>query len=436
MKIVLVSHHFPPKYNAGTELITARVARWLHAHGYEVEVVCVENIDQGSPDQAEAIKDCYQNITVWRLTLDLFKSPDRFTHNYDNPIIGQWLSNYLKEARPDLVHIQSGYIMSTSVVEAAHKQGIPVVLSANDFWYICPKITLLRGDGSLCEEIPTDPAGCAWCMIQDGRRYRLPDQLSGGLLGKTIIKFGMKEQRQGMTARRARTAQALEWADVVIAPSQHLANRFAPYVAPEKLHVSRSGLELAPFQSQTRPPSDGVLRIGYTGQIAPHKGVHLLIEAFRKLKHIGNRPVELHIYGGLEAFAGYVKELKELAGNDPRIHFKGRFENSKVAEVLAGLDCLVVPSLWHEIGPLTIMEAQAVGTPVLATALGNMAYIVKDEVDGLLFQPTATDLTRQLQRVLDDPALLPRLQAGITTPRSIDQEMEQITQLYHSVVKV
>lgn len=49
MKILLAVHHFPPRYSAGAELYTYRLARWLLTHGHEAEVVCVETLDEGLP---------------------------------------------------------------------------------------------------------------------------------------------------------------------------------------------------------------------------------------------------------------------------------------------------------------------------------------------------------------------------------------------------
>ena len=284
MDIVLPVHHFPPRYTAGAELITTRYAHWLLAHGHRVEVVCIERIDQGDGRQISAERDEYQGIPVWRLAFNLAAAPDRFRWTYDNPLIGRWFIDYLERTQPTLVHVQGGYLITTSVLEAAHTLGIPTVLSAHDYWYLCPRITLLRSDGTICDEIPQDPAGCSWCMLMESRRYRLPNQVTRGLAGKIALAAGMSEQRQAMAARRARLAEALGWADAVVAPSRFLASRFAPLVQRERLHVSRYGLDLGPFLAQPRRTPDGTLRFGFTGQIAPHKGVHTLIDAFRRLE--------------------------------------------------------------------------------------------------------------------------------------------------------
>jgi glycosyltransferase involved in cell wall biosynthesis len=433
VKIVLPVHHFPPRYSAGAELYTFRLARWLLANDFDAEVICIEAIDQGNPGDLAATQDRYQGVPVWRLAFNLIDAPERLRWNYDNPLLGTWFAEYLQRSQPDIVHFQAGYLIGTAPLEAALAAGMPTVLTLHDYWYLCPRITLLRGDGSLCTSIPDQPSGCAWCLLQDRRSYRAIDRASRGLAGKIAQAFALREQGAVVAERRASLLPLLAQPNAVIAPSRFLAERFAPFVAPERLHISRYGLDLAPFQGG-RTSAATPLRIGFIGQIAPHKGVHLLIKAFRAIQPQG-MPIELHIYGGLEALPSYVARLRQLAGKDERIHFHGRFDNSRAAEILGALAVAVVPSVWYENSPLAIMEAQAAGTPVITAALGGMAELVRHEVDGLHFAPAdSTDLARQLQRLIDEPELLPKLRSGITMPRSIDEEMRQLLEIYQKTI--
>ncbi len=410
------------------------------AAGFGVEVVCVEAIDQGEPGELRATADRYEGVSVWRLAFNLGSEENSARVHYDNPLPGEWFADYLQRARPDLVHFQAGYLIGVASMEATAAAGIPMALTLHDYWYLCPRITLQRGDGSLCETIPDDPAGCAWCMLLEKRRFRLADRMTGGLAGQAAQSFALGDRRQWVAARRERLAAALALPGAVIAPSRFLAERFAPFVRPERLHVLRYGLDLAPFHGGHRSPATGATKIGFIGQITSIKGVHLLIEAF-KLLRAESRPIELHIYGGLDAkqayARNYINRLHQLAGNDTRIHFEGRFENARVAEILSGLDVTVVPSTWYENSPLAILESRAAGTPVVTAALGGMAELVHDGVDGLHFRPgDASDLARQLQRLHDEPDLLPRLRASVArnAPRSLEDEMQQLMEIYQGLL--
>lgn len=434
MKIVLPVHHYPPTYNAGAELYTARLARRLHQLGHDVEVVCIEAIDRGDGHELFAEHENDNGVGVWRLSLNLFEAPERTRWDYDNPLLRRWFDDYFARRAPELVHLQAGYLIGVAPLEAAVHAGIPTVLTLHDYWYLCPRITLLRGDGTLCEKVPDDPAGCAWCSRTSNRGVRALDRASGGLLGSAVQATTLRLEGQEMARRRLTLAAALAKPDLVIAPSRFLASRFAPHIAPDRLLVARYGLDLAPFRELPPRTADETLRIGFIGQVAPHKGVHLLVEAFRKLETRG-RSLELHLYGGLEPQPAYVARLRRMAEGDARIRFHGRVPNSEAPGILAGLDAAVTPSTWYENSPLSIMEAHAAGTPVVTAALGGMAELVRDDVDGLHFAANdAADLARKLQRLVDEPGLGERLRSGIVPPRTVDEEVTELTAQYRNII--
>jgi glycosyltransferase involved in cell wall biosynthesis len=89
--------------------------------------------------------------------------------------------------------------------------------------------------------------------------------------------------------------------------------------------------------------------------------------------------------------------------------------------------------------PLTILEAYAAGTPVITAGTGGMAEAVTHDVNGLHFRlGDASDLTRQLQRLVNAPELLRRLQAGAhaNCPASTDVELTQVSTLYAQTLAV
>jgi glycosyltransferase involved in cell wall biosynthesis len=171
------------------------------------------------------------------------------------------------------------------------------------------------------------------------------------------------------------------------------------------------------------------LRVGYIGQIKRHKGVDLILEAWAYLH--GDHPRELRLYGSAAGEEAYAQQLREQMRGLANVEWKGAFQGEQVWHVLADLDVLVVPSRWVENSPNVILEAQAVGVPVIGSNLGGVAELVQHERNGLVFQvDDARDLARQLQRLLDEPALLSRLQSAATAFRTFDQEVCQLVELY------
>ncbi|MCS6881924.1 MAG: glycosyltransferase family 4 protein [Oscillochloridaceae bacterium] len=431
--MLLAIHHFPPRYSAGAELYTFRLARWLLAHGHEAEVVCVETLNADRPAGVEAERDSYEGVPVWRLHLGLRGAPANWT--YANPMVAKWIAGHMQTNRPDLLHLHSGYLIGVGTLEEARHLGVPSVVTLHDYWFLCPRFTLLRGDGHVCAEIPADPAGCAWCLNLDRRRYRLPEQISQGAAGWLWITLAGSAGREAQAARRTYLRETLARVDLVIAPSRFLAGMFANHLPYSKLRMLRCGLDTDLLAAVPPPSLSDTLRLGYLGQIAPHKGVHVLVQAVRQLPSDG-RPIQLRVFGDLERNPDYTRQLRTLIDADPRITLAGPYNRTQLPAVLGDLDLTVVPSIWYENSPLAIMEAHAAGRPVITSRLGGMAELVRDGVDGLHFQPgDADDLARQIQRLRDDPGLLERLRAGVRPPPSIDDEMAELMQAYRLVIE-
>jgi len=268
---------------------------------------------------------------------------------------------------------------------------------------------------------------------------RLPDRATGGVAGKafewaaTKVRLpGWHRRVRAIEDRRVAIRQVLAIVDGLTASSRFLQDRVHVLcgVPKERIELITYGLDLSAWQPLPKTPRDDVLRIGYIGQLAPQKGVHVLIEAFKQLSPSARKPL-LSIHGSLTAELGYVRTLQKLAGDHPSITFAGEFDNARIAEELQQVDVLVVPSQWYATGPLVTWEAFASRTPVLASGLPNMRHQIRHGVDGLLFAPDGSeDLVRQLQRLLDEPELVERLTSHIGPVKSHSEEMQEVRRVY------
>lgn len=429
MKIAIAVHHFPPRYTGGAELRAYRTGKWLQDHGHEVRVVCVESID--SPKGGLTFEDgVYGGLPVRRLHFGLESAPDPFLWRYDNRWIGDHLSVHLAELAPDVLHLISGYMMSGRTLLAAEALHIPTVVSLTDFWFLCPRITLLRSNGRLCGP-PFSAVTCAQCLGEEKRRFRYAGALVPGL---------MRRFWKGQAARIAQVQERMDFlrgtfecARAVISPSRFLRRLFVESGFPgDRIVYSRQGrdFDLTP-EVLAKTPSDR-LRIGYMGQIVPHKGVHTLIEAAGRLPA---SDVEVKIYGDATKFPRYVRRLQQMSRDDERVKWLGVYERDEISRVLQELDVVVVPSVWYENSPNTILEALAHRTPVVATKLGGMAELVEDGVNGLLFAlEDASDLAGKLGLLVQDRGLLRRLGQECERPKSVDQEMAELLDVYEKAV--
>lgn len=444
MKILFLTHLYPPKHIGGTENYTHGIAKGLVAAGHHVNVLCVEEWAKGKHYWNGYTDDVYETVSVRRLHLNWMKAPDVNRYLYDNPMVAQHLVEYLAEWQPDIVHITSCLTLSASVITTAKQVRLPVVVTLTDFWFLCPRVNLVRGDGTQCDGRTTSKE-CLRCISLNSKVYRMPNRLLPE--GKTVdlldglshLPFltnrrGLRGMIMDMTRRKRFLQQALWCADVVIAPSTTLKNVFTNNGFTMPIRVIPYGHDLSWLDHFEKHPSN-VIRIGYIGQIIPIKGVHTLLQAFVNAN--ANHRATLSIFGDLNKDPAYAQQLAQIAANHPAIHFAGPFEHTRLGDILSGLDVIVVPSQWAENNPLVIQEAFAAKIPVIATALQGMSEFVHSEVNGLLFKVgDVGDLTRQLQRVIAEPGLLERLSAGIKSVKSITESVQELLEIYMSLVSL
>ncbi|MGQ0603010.1 MAG: glycosyltransferase family 4 protein [Anaerolineales bacterium] len=433
MRILIAVHHFPPRYLGGAEWRAHRTATALMARGYTVRVVSVERIDSGPPDGVAWQDDIFQGVAVRRLSFNLAAAPDRNRWEYDNDWIGAHLRELLQDYRPDVFHVISGYLITGRALRVAQELGIPTVVTLTDFWFLCQRISMWRSNGQL-SMLPIDPATCAQCIGEEQRRYRW--------LGKWFPELmrrywrGQRAATRRLEARLDFLMQTLNQVEAIISPSQFLRSMFVEAgVAPERIIFSRQGRDLPrSAAAPTRALRRSELRLGYLGQIAELKGVHVLFEAARLLREA---PLTVQAYGDPALFPAYASRLKQLIAGDSRLRLAGAYQGAKELEkILAELDVIVMPSVWYENSPNVILEAFAHGVPVIASALGGMAELVQHGKNGLHFIPgDAADLARQIQRLLTEPDLLTELRAGIEPIRSAAEEMQELEAIYQRVTR-
>lgn len=430
MRILLATHFFPPGHLGGTEVLTLGLARALQKANQTVNVICAEDWDTAPSHSIRHTDDLVENISVRRLHFNWSKSPDVFTYLYNNPEVERNMLNFLSQIQPDIVHITSCYSLSASIIWAASKLGIPIVLTATDFWFLCARNTLLRNDGSLCS-VPEDPWECARCMLAEAKFYRwprkvLPEATVTNLL-KVTSRFPFLTRQRGLRGmlgdwgdRSSFLLESLKKISYIFTASHFLEKLFIKQgISPEQMRFSAYGLDTSwarGFETKTQSP---YLRIGFIGQILPFKGPDILIRAFNKISP--DLSVQLKIFGDLSKTPGYGNYLKRLAGTDGRICFLGTFPNEKMGEILTEIDVLVVPSTWYDF-PLVVSSALATKTPVIATNLPGMNELVEHEKNGLLFERNDVDgLAYNLNQLINHPELLKKLRAGIEPVKTVDQ---------------
>jgi glycosyltransferase involved in cell wall biosynthesis len=447
MKILYAVHNFPPQPSYGSELYAYNLAQALRGR-HEVHVFY--RVSRPDRPEYEVERGEYNGLKVCAVN-NAFKNVKTFRNTYQNEQIAKAFGQYIDETKPDFVHFQHVTCLSTTCITEAADRGLPVFYTLHDFWLLCPRGQLLRRDLSICDG--PKPHLCVFCNayqlgvspeIAGGRYARIPKRWSrGGLTGRLdeMKKRIARNSFRGETDATRQAAERLEHivdvcrrVNLFLAPSKFMMQTMTKLGLPGKIAFLDYGYDLSRFAGFKRRESPKI-RFGYVGSIIPSKGVHVLIEAFRR---VDAADAELWIYGAgynFEGYENYEKELRAMAESDRRIIFAGPFDNANVKDVFSEFDVLVVPSIWYENAPLTIHEAVITGAPVIASNIGGMAEYVRDGVNGLTFRVgSARDLAKKIGMFVKDRSLLAKLRPDPREVRGIEATAADLEQYYKEIL--
>jgi glycosyltransferase involved in cell wall biosynthesis len=440
MKIAYVLHQFLPFYNAGTEQYVYHLAKNLAGRGEEVRIFCFEpNFERGRPFTGIS-EDVFDDLTVTRISGYMGFYPNYVLAQYYNPFFGQLFGEFLEEEGIELVHYFQNSYVSVALIEQAFVHGIPQVANLMDFWYLCPNIQLRKTSGELCDG-PVSCKACIDCLAPLDSNYQalipylygeqsinLPEGVYENASIDFLASSDPYHRVAAMAVRPHFIRRVLELTDWIISPSAFMKSVFVENgYDPKRIRLARYGI--------ARDRLDGIqksesahLRIGYIGTVSRHKGLDILIKAFRELD---GEDVSLEVHGDLKGFPAFSKRVQKLSEGEDRIRFHGRFESPELPDVLSSIDVLVVPSVWYENTPFVMLEAIASGTPVLASDLGGLAELVEDGKNGMLFEAgNAEDLREKLEALQNDREVLTRMRPDPSSVRSLDENVDEFLEMY------
>ena len=366
MRILLPTDSFPPGCGGGG-LSAYHLAAGLASRGHAVEVVKLV------PGPGGIRETSFEGLPVTEFGYRRPRIPGLgavWLNERFHPIFRRYIAQRLRARPVDLVHAQ--HILSIlPAIPAARAAGVPVVGTIRDFWPVCFWDTSLSGD----ETCP----GCSPGNLRLCTQRRKPALWPASRL---FIPY--------MTRTLRRRRALLRLSDAVICVSTWVRDAVLGR-APE---VERSKVVCVPnFVDCDRLQDDGggkpqgrVLEetglagtpyLLYAGKLARNKGVVLMLRA---LARSGVKlPLAVAARGEME---GEFRAEAARLGLDVRL--LGWRTNAEVHDLLRGATALLFPSLWPEPLARTLLEATAIGTPIVATATGGTLDIVRDGETGLL----------------------------------------------------
>lgn len=269
------------------------------------------------------------------------------------------IKELLLRVKPDVVHVHNFFpVISPSVYHACERLGVPVVQTLHNYRLICPAATFMRGN-EVCEKC-----------------------LHGTLLHS--IRHGCYRGSQLQTIPVAAMIKFNEligtWLHKVsryIALTEFARDKFAESGIPlDRIAVKPNFIHHQTVKAKYDPNDRYLL---FVGRISAEKGVRNLLQAWSQLEDRGG--LRLVIIGD-----GPQKAELAAAYSQEDIRFLGKQDGDTVLDCMSRAMYVMVPSIWYEGFPMTIVESYSVGTPVLCSRIGALEEIVEDGVTGFHFQ--------------------------------------------------
>lgn len=331
----------------------------------------------------------------------------------------------IRDTKPDLIHIHNIYHqISPSILTVAKKHKIPVVQTLHDFKLICPNYTLYSKQ-ELCEHC---------------KKYRYY---------KCVFRRCIKNSfwQSLLAAKEMYIHKFLKIyennVNLFLAPSQFVKDKILEFgiipekqitVLPEFSFTNLTSCHPEPFDLAQDKRREGSHEkyILYFGRLIKEKGIKTLIFAMKSVKSIN-----LHIAGT----GPQMQELKDLVKKENlnNIKFLGFLSQEKLKQEIHNSLFIIHPSLVYETFGLSILESYVQSKPVIASNLGALSEIVKDQKTGLLFKAGDTnDLSQKINHLLDNPSLISEMGLNaknlVEQNYSSEQHYQKLINVYNQVI--
>lgn len=270
------------------------------------------------------------------------------------------LGQLLDRFAADIAHVHCIYHhLSASVLPLLRARGIPVVLTAHDLKLACPAYKMLNR-GGICERCRSGN------LLHVIAQRCVRDSLAVSTL---VAVESMVSRLLGLYRRNV---------DIVVAPSRFYAAKLVQWGWPaEHLRYVPNAVDAAALSPQFAPGK----YVLYFGRLAPEKGVATLIRAAL----VTGAPLKLAGTGPLDA------ELRRLTGDARHIEFLGHVSGEALWTLVRSARAVILPSEWYENAPMSVLEAYALGKPVLGASIGGIPEIIQEDRTGWTFAPGDTE---------------------------------------------
>ena len=411
MKIILVNYRY--FISGGPERYYFNIKEILERYGHEVIPFSVKSSRNLPNDYEKYFLDIVDDEVYFaqakkKTPRMILKSFTRMFYSYEAK---RKMRQLIRDTCPNLVYImQMHNKISPSIVDAARKEGVPVVHRISDFQYMCPNALFYNEMIGVCEDcLKGKRLSCVkYRCVLNSRVY-------------SAIKMAAKWLHDVMKVTKK--------IDAFVVPSSFTLDKLREYGIPmDKLNHIPTFFNL----KEPDPEVEYQPFVLFVGRIEKQKGLMTLVKAFEGTEY------NLKIIGFSND--GYEDELKEyLKGKKHNIEFLGRKIFDEIVPYLKTCLCMVVPSEWYDNFPNVILESFAYKKAVIATDFGSLPELVKDGRTGFTFKyADVADFRLKIRTIFDNPSLAQQMgenaYKGLINEYSPEIHYKKLMSLFDSVI--
>lgn len=331
----------------------------------------------------------------------IFKIFERQFYSFE---VKNALKRLIKDTNPDIAYIlHHQNKLSPSVIDACKEHNLPVFLRISDFSLACPSNNFLRSS-EICEL-------CTKSLFNSIKYKCVKKSFFGSLIKATALKY-------------YRLTKIYEKADAIIFPSQFTMNKLKfLFKKPKLIYIPTfilaqdlSNINKTKNKINKELPNGEANDDNYAlfvGRIEEEKGIIYAIKAFDELSKLENKKrvkYKLKIVG--KSHTGYIKELLKYVekNNIKNIEFLGEKTQEELKELYENSKFFIMPNIWYENMPNTILEAFSFGKPVIASNIGSISELIIDKYNGFLVSPkNVTEIMKKSKLLFEDKNLRMKL---------------------------
>ena len=425
MKIILVNKFHYLK--GGSETYYFGLAEGLKALGHEVHFFAMEgpdNIPCEDSDLFVSAKDyngptpLSQKVTAATSLIYSKEARDKF-------------QALCERVHPDVVHMNLVHRQITlSILDAQYlkKHRVPVLFTSHDYILVCPNYVMLDGSGAVCDA----------CL---GGHF-------SNCLKRKCMKGSTAKSGMGMLeADYLKLHRSYSKIDCIVAPSQFMRNKLLEGGFPTQQVIYMQNFAKQEILDNAADGTDRTDRdnpyLLFFGRLSSEKGVDVLVDAF--IKALPSLPAKLKLVIAGDGPERQSIEAKVSAAGDmasDRIELVGFQSSADMQRYAEKASLAIASSRWRENMPYSIVEAFALGTPVIGSEIGGIPELVVEGQTGLTCKPGDVDSLSQAilrgARLIENHEAYAAMQANcrsyVLERCSQEKYMKDLTALYRELI--